>query len=163
MAAKIMSEEERKRRSDGAKRAKARLKANPIAYAQFKERTAKAVAEQWKDGQITRRENISKSKRAANALMTHEERRAKFGWMNASHVTAERKRDIWEKSLKKWHDTASPEILQDMIARRTESVLRANYKDMVEYDAALPPDHPTNAWALKIPNPFEFDKIFEVA
>jgi hypothetical protein len=155
-----MSEEERARRSAGAKLAKARLKADPIAYAKFKERTAKAVSQQWAGGQEQRKKNISISKKKSNALMTDEQRKQAYGWMNASHVTAEAKHAIWEKSLKKWHDEAPADVYAEMIERRTQSILES--KGSLQYDNNLPEDHPINAWLLKQPNPFRFDMLFEV-
>lgn len=145
MAKRIMSDEERARRSEGAKRAKARLREDPAAFAQFKQRTAKAVSAQWQQDQTSRVKNMSTAMKAAAANMTAEQRRQKFGWMNAAHVTPEKKREVWCNSLKKWHDTAPRAIMEEMIERRTASIMKANRSDRV-YDNRLPEDHPINAW-----------------
>lgn len=160
MATRIMSPEERQRRSDGAKRAKDRLKSDPIAFAQFKTKTAAAVKKQWaEEDQTDRIANISIGKLAACASMTDDERRSKFGWMNAPHVTAQRKREVWEKSLKKWYDETDQAVISEMTARRTESILKTDKATRV-YDNSLPPEHPINAWALKYNKMPDYDLIF---
>ncbi len=148
MTKRVMSDEERARRSAGAKRAKARLRADPVAFAQFKERTAAAVTAQWRQDQTSRIRHMSIGIKAAADALTSEERSVKFGWMNAPQVTPEKKREVWQNSLKKWHDEASPEVMAQMVERRTLSIIKSDRSDRV-YDNRLAEDHPVNAWALK--------------
>lgn len=58
-----ISSETRAKMSASAKAAKARLKADPVAYQQFRERTANAVKKQWaEEDQSQRVANMSKAR-----------------------------------------------------------------------------------------------------
>lgn len=100
---------ELKLRSDSAKASKQKLKLDEQKYSQFKIRTSKAVEALWKErartGEDTEiRQKIFVSQKATISKMSADERSEKFGWMNSPTVSCEKKREVWEKSLGKFHE-----------------------------------------------------------
>lgn len=158
-----ISSETRAKMSASAKAAKARLKADPVAYQQFRERTANAVKKQWaEEDQSQRVANMSKARQEQVAAESAEERK-KYGWMNRPDVTPEQKRAIWENSLKKWYDAATPEQLAAMITKRNEAIANCTIQHGKLFDNSLPTDHPLNIWAKEQKTfKVDFDEVFGV-
>jgi hypothetical protein len=79
--------------------------------------------------------------------MTDEQRKKSYGWMNAEHVTTERKREIREQSLGAWWKNATQQQKDTVIRKRCESIIKSERGHFRVYDNNLEQNHQSNIWA----------------
>lgn len=127
MVKRVMTEAERKKRSDSAKLARAEQKLeDPEAYARRCKNTSLAMKKQWSEvDQSERVDKMTATVRETVSKMTDQERRDKYGWMNDPSVTSQRKREVWQQSLAKWWDSASEDDKAAIYKKRADAMSKA--------------------------------------
>lgn len=156
---------ETQKRSESATKMRQKLLQDPEKQKLFIERLSNAVKKEWRDKDQTERiGNVSKTIRANVAKLSKEEKNKKFGWMNAEHVTKEKKFEVWKNSLGKYWDELS-ENEKEVIYKKRALTSSTNGKKKPPkekisskgkvYDNNFPPNHEINKWALGLKTPFD--------
>jgi len=128
-----------KLRSNSAKKSKEKLKADPEKYSIFRERTARAVEQLWKErveigSDIIIRNKIGTTIKKNNEKLSKEELNLKYGWMNNPKVTPEQKRNVWEVSLGEYYRNLSKEDKQQLYDKIKECQDKNNLFQTIHSD-----------------------------
>ena len=148
------------------KKSKALLRMNPEKYAHFVNATSIAVKLQWDNKhQANRIKNMGAAVKVAASKMSQKERSVKFGWMNNEKVTPERKRQVWELSLKAWFDGLSEEQKREFHSNRADKIMKSEKQYLRRmYDNNQSSNAKCNAWTLNLYKcdffKLDFNKIF---
>ena len=158
---------ESKRRSESAKAAWAALRGDAEKYANFRAATSTAVKKQWEMiDQTDRIKNMGIAVKNAISKMTQEERNAKFGWMNDEKITPEKKRQVWEQSLKAWFDNLSDAEKDAFHSNRIAKIIQSEKPFKLRiYDNNLEETVECNKWLLNCKSEFSnlnFNEIFRI-
>lgn len=135
-------------RSLSTKKFRKELKEDENRYKQFTEKVAKNQTEIWKNRKETGEDRLIHTKvgntaKEKNALMTPEERKDRFGWMNKlSSVDLE----IWKNNVMfntgmyKWHTNATADDIKNIVKRRSATIL-STQENLVKLTRDYPNDY----------------------
>ncbi len=124
-------------RSCAAKSMRNNLRNDPARFHTFIEKVKCNVSNHWKtDAALQIRTKISNTIKYKNSLLTEEELKEKYGWLNklSPEERSARSKEMVEKSILKWWKEASEEEKQKLIEKRGNSLRRYDYSDITSWE-----------------------------